>query len=183
MRPQLTETEFVDLLQSGKQEQFAQLYDAYSATLFGIIKRIIPDAEQAEDVLQDSFIKIWEKRDSYDPSKGSIFTWMLNISRNTSIDFTRSKYFKASAKNQKLDDNVGIINRNTSNRTNTDTIGMSEMVNALPAEQRQIIDLMYFNGMSQDEIATEFNIPLGTVKTRARSAMGKLREVFKLTTT
>jgi RNA polymerase sigma-70 factor (ECF subfamily) len=182
-RATFTETDFVEMLRSGNADRFGILYDAFSGALFGIVKRIIPDTDQAQDVLQDAFIKIWEKRNTYDASKGSIFTWMLNIVRNTAIDFTRSKHFKAADKIRNLDDNVGIVNRTTSNRTNTDTIGVSELVAELPEEQRQIIDLMYFNGMSQDEIATEYNIPLGTVKTRARSAMSKLRDFFKISMT
>jgi RNA polymerase sigma factor (sigma-70 family) len=179
------ESDFVAMLRSGRPEQFGQLYDAYSPALFGIIKKIVADPDQAQDVLQDSFVKIWEKRDSYDGSRGSIFTWMLNISRNTAIDFTRSKHFRAAGNIRNIDDNVGILNRSTGARTatNTDTIGVEELVNGLSPDQRQIIDLMYFNGLSQDEIAREFNIPLGTVKTRARSAIGKLREVFKLSST
>ncbi|MFN0031409.1 MAG: RNA polymerase sigma factor [Flavobacteriales bacterium] len=177
-RVQPTETEFVQMLHSGNAEQFARVYDSYSMAIFGVIRRIITDREQAEDVLQDTFIKIWEKRELYDPSKGSIYTWMLNIARNTSIDFTRSKHFKAAAKIRNIDDNVGNVNRSTSSSTNTDVIGVSEVLRELPDEQRQIIDLMYFNGMSQDEISKEYNIPLGTVKTRTRSAMMKLKNIF-----
>jgi RNA polymerase sigma-70 factor, ECF subfamily len=178
LKSPLTEQDFVQLLQDGKPEQFAQLYDAFSSSLYGIIKKIIPDEEQAADVLQDSFIKIWNKRDTYDSSKGSIFTWMLNITRNTAIDFTRSKYFISKSKIHKLDDNVSILSKIEDNPTNTDVLGMNEAMSALPSEQRQILDLMYFNGLSQDEISTEYNIPLGTVKTRARSAMTKLKTYF-----
>ncbi len=172
--------EFVKILRDGDSSKFDLLYDYFSGALFGVVKKIIPDEEQAADILQDAFIKIWDKRDTYDGSKGTLFTWMLNISRNTAIDFTRSRNFKSTAKNRKLEDNVGIINRTTGTHTNTDVIGMNEVVETLPADQRQIIDLMYFNGMSQEEISNEFNIPLGTVKTRARSAISKLRAVFKV---
>jgi RNA polymerase sigma-70 factor, ECF subfamily len=77
-----------------------------------------------------------------------------------------------------LDDNVSILSKIEDNPTNTDVLGMNEAMSALPSEQRQILDLMYFNGLSQDEISTEYNIPLGTVKTRARSAMTKLKTYF-----
>jgi len=172
------EATYVKYLLDGNPNEFALLYDAYSSVLYGIILKVVHDEEQANDVLQDAFIKIWDKRLTYDSSKGSIFTWMLNISRNTAIDYTRSKHYKASGKIRNMDDSVSMINRSGNVQTNTDVIGMNEAVAELPNEQRKIIELMYFNGMSQDEISTECEIPLGTVKTRARAAIGQLRKLF-----
>lgn len=174
------ESELVALLMEGKPESFAHLYDHFSRALFGIVKRIVNDVEIAEDVLQDAFVKIWQKSSNYDSSKGRLFTWMLNIARNTAIDSTRSSYAKAQSKIQKLDNSVGIVNRKVSTTTAVETLDMNDQVNKLQPEQKVIIDMMYFRGYSQDEVSKELNIPLGTVKTRSRSALIKLRETFDI---
>ena len=83
----------IDLLRTGDDHAYAALYDAYSPMLFGLILRIVNDRKEAENLLQDCFIKIWRNLDSYDESKGRLATWLNNIARNTAIDFTRSKYF------------------------------------------------------------------------------------------
>ncbi|HEY0031415.1 MAG TPA: sigma-70 family RNA polymerase sigma factor, partial [Bacteroidia bacterium] len=94
-----TEDELIALLKNKDLVAYNALYDNYSAALYGIITRIVPAEEIAEDLLQEVFIKIWKSIDSYDPKKGRLFTWMLNISRNASIDYARSKQSKIETKN------------------------------------------------------------------------------------
>ena len=86
-----TEQELISLLKSRDNRAFGYLYDNYSAALFGIITQIVGDMELANDVLQEVFINVWRKIETYDPTKGRLFTWMLNIARNASIDILRSK--------------------------------------------------------------------------------------------
>ena len=95
-------------LQQRNEKAFSYLYDNYSSALYGIVTAIVIDKEIANDVLQNVFVNIWKKIESYDASKGKLFTWMLNIARNASIDEIRSKGFKDSQKNQSLSDNVNI---------------------------------------------------------------------------
>lgn len=174
-----TEDLMVALLTKGDTLAFGKLYDSYSGALFTIIKKIIEDETLAQDVLQDAFVKIWEKRSQYDNSKGRLFTWMLNVARNTAIDALRNKHIKYASKIQNLEDNVGKINRQASISSSEDLIGMNEMVESLNDDQRLIIDLSYFKGYTQEEVAKELDIPLGTVKTRTRSALQLLRGKFK----
>jgi RNA polymerase sigma-70 factor (ECF subfamily) len=158
---------------------FDILYNNYSTSLYGVIHMIVKKEEFAEEVLQDTFIKIWKKIEDYDPSKGRFFTWMLNIARNMAIDKLRSKEFKSGSKTDDLSTFVDIGDSGYSEKHNMDHIGVREVLNKLPEEHQFLIQKMYFEGYSQSEIAEEFNIPLGTVKTRVRSAMSKLRELFE----
>ncbi|MBC5994447.1 sigma-70 family RNA polymerase sigma factor [Pontibacter sp. SD6] len=153
------------------------LYDMYSPTLFGIVLQIVKIEETAEDILQEAFIKIWNSFDKYDTSKGRLFTWMINICRNQAIDTIRSKQHRVGNKTQDITANERAFF--SADALKPEHIGVREMVDNLSPEQKMVIDLMYFKGLTQSEIAEEFNIPLGTVKTRARSAVKVLSSFFK----
>ncbi|TPE42920.1 sigma-70 family RNA polymerase sigma factor [Pontibacter mangrovi] len=149
----------------------------YSAALYGVIVRIVKTEEVAEDVLQEAFVKIWNSFDKYDAQKGRLFTWMLNVSRNLAIDKIRSLEYRMKVSTDTLSPAHQASFADIA--FNTDHIGVREAVEKLSPEQKQIIDLMYFKGLTQSEIAEEHNIPLGTVKTRARSAVKVLSKLFK----
>lgn len=167
----------VNRLKTGDQVAFGEMYDRYSAALNGVITRIVRDDEAAQDVLQDSFVKVWKNIQSYDSSKGSFFTWMLNIARNTSIDSLRKLKREGKTEIQNWDTSVGVIG---AVQQNINTIGLSKLVEKLPAEQKLMIEYIYFNGYTQQEVADELEMPLGTVKTRTRLAMRELRKWFTL---
>ena len=165
----------IEQMQNGNQTAFAKLYDMYSQALFGIINTIINDEDQAQEVLQDVFVKVWEKSKNYSTEKGRFFTWLLNIARNAAIDHVRSKSFKNSKKNLSTENFVSInISTDNLNRA-TDAIGLKTFVNALKPACIAIIDLLYFKGYTQADTADTLEIPLGTVKTRARNCMNTLR--------
>ncbi|HLC82888.1 MAG TPA: sigma-70 family RNA polymerase sigma factor [Bacteroidia bacterium] len=174
-----TEDELVSLLKNKDIKAFDALYNNYSSSLFGIISRIIPTEEIAQDILQDVFVKIWKSTDMYDKSKGRLYTWMLNIARNSAIDYSRSKQFKSETKNQDIDNSVYEVNKQKSSSFNTDVIGLKEEVTRLKEDYRILIDLIYFKGFTQEETAKELNIPLGTVKTRVRAAIIELRKTIR----
>lgn len=154
------------------------LYDMYSGALLGVISRVIQQTEVAEDLLQETFIKIWNSANSYDSSKGRLFTWMMNIARNLSIDKLRSKDFKNSTKNQDLENNVDFIDTQREVTFNADVLGLKEMVTALKPDLYKVLDMVYFKGYTHVEAAEELNLPLGTVKTRIRMAILELRKYF-----
>lgn len=156
------------------------LYDHYSAALNGIIFRIVRDEDIAEEILQDVFIKIWDKIENYDSSKGRLFTWMLNIARNQAIDKTRSKEMNKGRKTDDIDNLVNRIDRQESGELAVDAIGLKEILARLPTEQRFVVEYLYLKGFTQSELAEEFNIPLGTVKTRLRLAMIELRSILNI---
>jgi RNA polymerase sigma-70 factor (ECF subfamily) len=171
------EQELITALKSKDDQAFSYLYDHYSGSLYSIILQIVKTPETANDVLQDVFINIWRKIESYDPMKGRLFTWMLNISRNASIDILRSKNYQNNQKNQEIPDNV--YGKDQVTQTNTDRIGLTKFLGKLRPEQRVLIELAYFKGYTHDEIAQIEDIPLGTVKTRIRNALLQLREYLK----
>lgn len=168
----------MNLLQQRSEKAFSYLYDNYSGALYGIIHSIITDNETANDVLQDVFVNIWKKIESYDPSKGRLFTWMLNIARNAAIDKIRSKGFRDGLKNQPISENVDIGIDSATNPAVND-VGLRKVISRLREEQRVLIDLSYFQGFTHEEIAKAMNIPLGTVKTRIRTALIQLRTLIQ----
>ncbi len=174
----LSEEELVSKLKSQDTIAIQALYDMYSGALLGVISRIIQQTEVAEDLLQETFIKIWNSADSYDSSKGRLFTWMMNIARNLSIDKLRSKDFKNSSKNQDIENNVDFIDTQKEITFNADLLGLKDMVTALKPEYNNVLDMVYFKGYTHVEAAEELNLPLGTVKTRIRMAIMELRKHF-----
>lgn len=173
-----TELNLIELLQQGENDGYVRLYDNYAPMLFGIICRIVGDAEDAENLLQDCFVKIWRNIQQYDAAKGRFATWLINIARNTAIDFTRSKVYIHRLKNQSVD-NIVSYSEDLTTTTHTDTIGLRQIVNTLTPQCREVIEWMYFDGYTQQEISEIFNIPLGTVKTRARMGLNSLRTYFE----
>ena len=147
--------------------------------LNGSISKMIEDEYICEDILQEAFVKIWNNFEQYDSSKGRLFTWMINITRNLTIDTLRSKSYK---KQQKISGDEYIVSNvqdKNSSITKFDTLGLSKEVQKLKPDQKIIIDLAYYNGYTQEEISKEMSIPLGTVKTRMRSAISELRKLIK----
>ncbi|MBS1933985.1 MAG: sigma-70 family RNA polymerase sigma factor [Bacteroidetes bacterium] len=173
------EQELVYLLKERNNQAFSYLYDNYSGALYTIILQIVKESELANDVLQEVFVNIWRKIESYDASKGRLFTWMLNIARNASIDTIRSKSFQNAQKNQELADNVNTSMVNQVTQLNVDNIGLKNVLLKLKPEIRSLVELAYFKGYTHEEIAQIEGIPVGTVKTRIRSGLLQLREYLK----
>ncbi|HMJ46638.1 MAG TPA: sigma-70 family RNA polymerase sigma factor [Ferruginibacter sp.] len=176
-----SEEELVLLLQSRDQQAFSYLYDNYAAALNGIIYRMVENRELAEDILQEAFVKIWNNFPNYDTAKGRLFTWMLNITRNLTIDTLRSKGYKKQAKISSDEISVSNFTDDSKVAERFDALGIKKQLVNLKPEQRSIIDLAYFNGYTQDEISKEMGIPLGTVKTRMRAAIIELRKMLEYT--
>lgn len=169
------EHELVASLRSKEEGAFSYLYEHYSGALYGVIKQIVGDAELSNDVLQETFVNIWRRMESYDETKGRLFTWMLNIARNAAIDKTRSKGFQQSQRQIPLDGET----IQPSVRPGIDDYGLKKLILKLKDEQRLLIDLSYFQGYTHEQIATALHIPLGTVKTRIRSALTQLRALMQ----
>jgi RNA polymerase sigma factor (sigma-70 family) len=165
-----------------KKDQSAldYLYDHYSGALYGVVFRILRKEETAEEVLQDIFLKVWDKIESYDPSKGKLFTWMINIARNQAIDKTRSKEVSKGRKTDDIDYLVNKIDIQEHSQLAVDAIGLKEVLLKLSEDQRFIVNQLYLKGYTQSEVAEEFDIPLGTVKTRLRLAMIELRSILDI---
>jgi len=151
------------------------LYQNYSSSLFGIIFRILERKNESEEVLQAVFLKIWNHIDTYDGTKATLFTWMAQIARNSALDVKRLKSFE----NQKYTDSLSQAHYGTKEETEAGTMDLERITKHIPEKYRVLIDKMYLYGYTQQEISDEMDIPLGTVKTRLREAVVKLREVLK----
>ena len=174
----LSEEELVQALRNKEKIGAEALYDMYSSSLYGVIVRIVIDEAVAEDILQETFVKIWQSFSSYSTEKGRLFTWMVNIARNLSIDKISSKDFKNQNKNQELENNVTFIDEQRNTVYKPELLGLKELVAKLKPEQKSILDLVYFKGFTHVEASDELGVPLGTIKTRLRMAIQQLRKSF-----
>ena len=168
-------TELILRLQQQDRTALSQLYDLYSSALYGVVLRIVQSPELAQQVIQDTFLKVWKNSGSYDSAKGRVFTWLLNIARNTAIDATRTAHFRYKQKTESTDT---LVSRPGNDTLNPDHLGVREAVGTLDDKYKSLIDLIYFKGYTQEEVAEETGIPIGTVKTRLRYAINELRKVF-----
>lgn len=176
----MTQEELLPLLLRKEEKAFTQLYDMYSKSLFAVITNLISDREEAEDVLQEVFVKIWKNIETYNQSKGRLYTWMLNIARNTAIDKLRSKGFNNSQKNLSSDNFVHLLDDSNKLTSMIDSIGLREFVKKLKPKCIQIIDLLFFKGFTQQEASEELEMPLGTIKTQNRMCMNDLRKFLNV---
>lgn len=180
------EREWMLQLQNGDKLALRKLYDRFSNILLGMIYKILRDREESEDLLQEIFVKIWNKADQYDPSRGSAYSFIATLARNRAIDRTRSRAFK----NQRKDDyvinddeysfNLSTDNPNPEEKLelNERAVGVRKALAKLNENERQVLYISYFDGLSQSEIAEKIDIPLGTVKYRMRQGMIKLRDML-----
>lgn len=172
----------VNGLKNGDTQAIEELYKMYSGALMGIISRIVKFDEVAEDVFQDTFVKIWKSIGQYDSAKGRLFTWMANLAKNTAIDQIRSKNYTNNIKTDDLS-KIPIETLDQSNHIqfNPEVIGMRQLINHLKADQKNILNLIYFEGYTHVEVSEKLNMPLGTVKTKIRLSILALRQYFNET--
>ena len=162
----------------------SEFYDIHSKYLYTIIYYILRDEAEAEDLLQEVFLQIWEKIDSYDEALGNPLAWITRITRNKSIDRIRSKSFKNRSSETDIErffdlSDTGSANPESLSTQDQEKTEITNALRSLTENQRDLIEYAYFKGYSQSELAEHFNIPLGTVKTRMRAAMMTLREKLK----
>ncbi|ROS07122.1 RNA polymerase sigma-70 factor (ECF subfamily) [Chryseobacterium nakagawai] len=174
-----SEEELIVLLKEKNENGFHYLYDHYSGALYGIVLRIVQSKEYTEEVIQDVFVKIWNSIHQYDASKGRFYTWMINIARNTAIDYLKSKGFQNELKNQSLPDFVYNTTELSTTNNSSDYIGFNNVLENLEVDKQELINLAYYQGYTQHEISEKLKIPLGTVKTKMRNALMKLKDLLK----
>ncbi|MAZ26188.1 MAG: RNA polymerase subunit sigma-70 [Cytophagaceae bacterium] len=170
--------ELIIRLQQKDQKAFQEIYTMYSMSIFGVINSIVRDSSVSEEVLQDVFIKVWDNAGSYNSKKGRFFTWMLNIARNASIDKLRSKSFKNQKKNLTEEYFVDILETKNNFSSKIDAIGIKKYIEKLEPICKKVIDLLFFKGFTQKEASEELDMPLGTIKTRNRICINKLRTIL-----
>lgn len=158
----------------------AELYDRHAARLLGLARRILGEGGEAEEVLQEVFLFAWRSAASYDAARGNVLTWLLIATRSRAIDRVRSRKSAARVGGSSLED-LG-VDPPARDDVEADSVDRQwgvicrTAVGELPGDQRQVLELAYFEGLTQQEIADRTATPLGTVKTRARLGLMKLRE-------
>ena len=165
----------MDLLFRQDRRAFEILYDKYSGALYGLALKMLKHEALAEDVLQEAFVKVYQKIHTYDPIKGRLFTWMLNILRNLAIDVLRSKQHQMTSGSVQMETEQM---ENVAPRVETpiDHIGLNDVLLTIPDSQREVIQLLYYQGYTQAEVAKKLELPLGTVKSKVRLGMAALRK-------
>ncbi|SEA63009.1 RNA polymerase sigma-70 factor, ECF subfamily [Psychroflexus halocasei] len=152
----------------------------YAQSLFGVIHAFVKNKAQAEDVLQEVMVKIWQKIDTYDASKGRFYTWIVNIARNAAIDKYRSKAYKKERENLSTNNFVDVIEGSYNLGKLTNAIGIKAFKEKLKPKCIKIIDLLFYKGFTHKEAAENLSIPLGTLKTRNRACINELRTLLDI---
>ncbi len=176
------EMELLRKIALGDRESFQDLYGRFSGILFTAALRVLNDHREAEDILQDVFVQIWEKAHFYVPERGKPLTWALTLTRNKSIDRLRSIQRRARLRDeveQETDIQDSMARRDSSDEVDSLEKGkiIRDAVMQLSREQREAIEMAYFGGLTQNEIATRLDQPLGTVKARIRRGMMRLKDL------
>lgn len=175
MTTRYTEKVLVWQLRQGDKKAFQHLYISYRRALLGVITTIVGHSGEAEDLLQDTYVKVWQRFRYYDAEQGGLFNWMLNIARNTAIDAIRRRKSVQFISYAELEMSPAIV----SYLLTSDAIGVEHLVKqVLLPQQWQIINLAYWHGYTYAEIADKLVLPLGTVKSRVRQSLIRLRPLF-----
>jgi RNA polymerase sigma factor (sigma-70 family) len=174
----VSEAIFIAGLKNNDQQVFAQMYQQFSPPLYAFIVSRVKDTEVAENLLQDVFVKAWRNASQYDPAKGRLFIWMYKICSNCCIDYLRSKQHRINSQSVYSGDKSDSLRHYVAVGLMPDRIGLHNMLNKLSTDEREVLELVYFKGFTQAEVAGLKNIPLGTVKTRCSRAIKKLRSFF-----
>ncbi len=171
----LLEKHIVELLHERNEKAISLLYEHYGDTLYGVAFKVVRDSELAQDVLQESFVKIWKKSDSYDSSKAKLFTWLFRITRNTAIDKLRSVNTKS---DKEIQIDVSDVYNLGVDSIRPEFMDVKENMEKIERKYHVVLDALFFQGMTQQEASDELNIPLGTIKSRLKIGLRELRKIY-----
>lgn len=171
----LLEKHIVELLQERDEKAISLLYDNYADTLYGVAYKVVKDEDLAQDIVQESFVKIWKKSDSYDATKAKLFTWLFRITRNTAIDKLRSINTKSDKEIQIDVSDVYTIGEHS---IRPELIDVKENLDKLEPKYRIVLEALFFEGMTQQEASDELDIPLGTIKSRLKIGLREMRKIY-----
>lgn len=174
----LLEKHIVELLQERNEKAISLLYEHYGDTLYGVAHKVVRNDELAQDVLQESFVKIWKKSDSYDASKAKLFTWLFRITRNTAIDKLRSVNTKT---DKEIQMDVSDVYNLGVDSIRPEFMDVSENLGKIEDKYQIVLEALFFQGMTQQEASDELDIPLGTIKSRLKIGLREMRKIYGTT--
>ena len=170
-----TDAVLMQRVQAGDPRAFGELYDRHAAAVFGVAYRMLRERSAAEDAAQETFLAVWRRRESFSPERGVLRAWLLTIARNCAVDVVRRRRDHL---DQPLGETADLLmspertEAEVLRRDDVATMGVA--LDTLPDSQREVLDLAYFAGLTHTEIATQLQVPLGTVKGRMRLGLDKL---------
>ncbi len=167
----MKDNQIVESILKREEKGMDILYDKYSPALYGMISRRVRNQDVAEELLQETMLKAWNKISLYDPNKGKLFTWLSTIARNTTLDKLRLKKYQQQSNIDPIDNNANPA----STILLSDQIDASQLLSSLDPKYEIVLRMSYLEGYSHSEIAKELDMPLGTVKSRIRKAIKTLR--------
>ena len=171
----LLEKHIVELLQERNEKAISLLYDNYADTLYGVAYKVVKDEDLAQDVVQESFVKIWKKSDSYDSTKAKLFTWLFRITRNTAIDKLRSIHTKS---DREIQIDVSDVYNLGEQSIRPEFMDVKKNLGRLEPKYRIVLEALFFEGMTQQEASDELDIPLGTIKSRLKIGLREMRKIY-----
>ena len=175
MMSTLLEKHIVELLAEGNEKAISLLYEHYGDTLYGVAYKVVRDEALAQDVLQESFIKIWKKSDSYDASKAKLFTWLFRITRNTAIDKLRSLSTKS---DKEIQIDVSNVYKLGEDALRPELMDIQRHLGSIEPKYQVVLEALFFQGMTQQEASDELDIPLGTIKSRLKIGLRELKKIY-----
>ena len=179
-----TDLELIAAIRRGDRTALAALYDRFAARLYGLALRVTTDHGEAEDVVAETFAKAWRDAANFDPTRGSVQAWLVTMTRSRALDTVRARTRRlrlVDAASEAVDPvamGTTAVATDAAVEADERSVRVRAAIATLPEPQREVLDLAYFAGLSQAEIAERLGAPLGTIKTRARLALARLREVL-----
>lgn len=177
----LPDPQLVERLQRGSEDALIVLHRRYAGAVYSVAYRVLGEGMAAEEVTQDTFLRLWDRAGSYDPARGALLPWLLTIARRRAIDALRQmgRHLPTGGEVFSLDEHPHLEEQISGDHTDHELRrSLMAALHELPAEQRQVIALAYYYGLSHSDIAAHLGEPLGTIKTRLRLGMQKLREAW-----
>jgi RNA polymerase sigma-70 factor (ECF subfamily) len=179
---QQADNRLVQRVAQGDKQAFAELYDRFSRPLYATALRVVRDPTEAQDIVHDAFVTLWEKAGTFETNRGNAFAWVVTLVRNRAIDRVRMRRRRADLISASAPSDLG-YDENVSGAIADDQAALGDQASAvraavatLPADQKRALELAFFSGLTQQQIAEKLSEPLGTVKARIRRALLKLRD-------
>ena len=177
-RPPLSDQKLIEGIRRRDPQALIDTYARYGRRVFSLIYRIVQDRQTAEEILQDTFLRLWDRSELYDSEKGALLSWLFRVGRNCALDFLRKESRRGNFDVVLVEGNSDLEDLHEDVLSVETSIAVRDALSALPSAQRQLIELAYFEGLTHSELVERTGESLGTVKSRIRLGLKKLRDAL-----